>query len=594
MSLPSTRLDLRATEELRAIADNLVQTVAATAFASGALVYLLRDTIAEPLGLIWLLVLNGVGAVRLLVLHRFRSRVPDDGRNRHLADVLATCALTSGLIWGASVWLLGTPEIYHLQVVLMFACLAIATGGAFGTVASLRTAYSIFVPPIAASFLFGVTHAGRYYHSVGVMSVVYGVILARMIWVLNAQFRRQVSLREHNTGLLDELRQRTAEAEAANEAKSRFLVAASHDLRQPMQVIVLRAQALADMPLAPQARIATQHLNDAVGTLHGLFDALLDVSRLDAGSVDLVVQPFPLSALFDRLERNYTESMQHSAIEWRALPTDLWISSDERQLERILRQLLDNAVRHAIRRSVLLRAHATGNEVAIEVRDTGPGIPRERHADIFKEFVQLDNPQRDRSRGLGLGLAIADRLVRLLGHRIELESEPGHGSAFRVIVPRAEPLPMAAPEPAPTPAPEAAAPLDGMLVALLDDTADVLHMMELTLQRWRCTTIAATHSDRLIEKLLQHGQHPDAVICDYRLAEPDNGIEVIARLRSALGLTCRAFLITGDVELTQDDRLGALGITLLRKPVRVDALRAAVRAAAPPDPKRPHAELKTG
>jgi len=577
MSSTSQSLGLRATEELRSVADNLVQTVAATAFASGALLYLLRDTIGEPLGTIWLILLNCVGLVRLTVLWQVRSRAIDDLRNRPLMGVLVACALASGLIWASSVWVLGAPEQYHLQVVVMFACLAIATGGAFATVASMRTAYSIFIPPVLAPFLFGITHEGRYYHTVGVMSLVYGVILARMIFILNAQFRRQIQVREENTGLLDELRRRTAEAEAANEAKSRFLIAASHDLRQPMQVIVLRSQALADMPLTPAARAAAQRLDDAVGTLHGLFDALLDVSRLDAGAIETTIQPVSLQALFARLEQNYAEVTQQAAIDWRVVPTNLWVASDERHLERILRQLLDNAARHAIRRSITLSARLVDNEVTIDVHDTGPGVPSDKHADIFKEFVQLDNPQRDRSRGLGLGLAIADRLARLLGHRIELESEPGQGSSFRVIAAQAQSMPSIKPAP-----PASAEPLpEGVLVALLDDTADVLHMLELTLQRWHCETIAATHSDQLTQALLRRGRHPDALICDYRLAEPSNGIQVIEQMRNTLGIGCPAFLITGDIEVLQDERLTTLNITVLRKPVRVAALREAVRNAVP-------------
>jgi signal transduction histidine kinase len=578
MSSMSERLGLRATEELRSVADNLIQTVAATAFASSALLYLLHDTVGEPLGTIWLILLNCVGLVRLCVLWQLRSRALDDARNGPLKDVLVACALVSGLIWASSVWVLGAPAQYHLQVVVMFACLAIATGGAFATVASKRTAYSIFIPPVLAPFVFGVTHEGRYYHSVGVMSLVYGVILARMIYILNGQFRRQIEVREENTALLDELRRRTAEAEAANEAKSRFLIAASHDLRQPMQVIVLRAQALADLPMTSMARDAANHLNDAVGTLHGLFDALLDVSRLDAGAIETAIQPVSLQGLFARLEQNYAEVTQQSAIDWRVVPTNLWVASDERHLERILRQLLDNAVRHAIRRSITLSARLIENDVIIDVSDTGPGVPRDKHADIFKEFVQLDNPQRDRSRGLGLGLAIADRLARLLGHRIELESEPGQGSSFRVIATQAQSVPSVKPAPA---ARVNAPPLDGVLVALLDDTADVLHMLEVTLQRWHCETVAATHSDQLTQALLQRGRHPDVLICDYRLAEPNNGIQVIEQMRNALGITCPAFLVTGDIEVVQDERLSTLNITILRKPVRVATLRDAVRNAVP-------------
>jgi CheY-like chemotaxis protein len=194
--------------------------------------------------------------------------------------------------------------------------------------------------------------------------------------------------------------------------------------------------------------------------------------------------------------------------------------------------------------------------------------------------VQLDYPQRDRSRGLGLGLAIAQRLARLLGHRIAIESELGQGSTFRVIAQQAQSLPMV--KPAGTAASPDAVNLDGVLVAVLDDTADVLHMMEMTLQRWHCETIGATHSDQLTQALLQRGRHPDVIICDYRLAEQSDGVQVIEQLRNALGITCPAFLITGDIEVRQDERLKTLNITLLQKPVRVAALREAVKNAAPP------------
>lgn len=576
MSSIGRRLALRATEELRAVADSLVQAVVATAFASGALLYLLHATIGEPLGTIWLIVLNSIAVVRLTVLWKLRKRALDDPRNSLLMRILVGCALASGLIWASSVWVLGAPQQYHLQVVVMFACLAVATGGAFGTVASKRTAYSIFIPPVLAPFVFGITHAGRYYHIVGVMSLVYGAILARMIYILNRQFRRQIVVREENLALLDELRRRTAEAEAANEAKSRFLIAAGHDLRQPMQVVVLRAQTLAEMPLTPEAHAAAQRLDEAVGTMHELFDALLDVSRLDAGAVEASVQPIALQSLFARLEQDYTELMQHNAVDWRVAPTELWAASDGQLLDRILRQLLDNALHYAMERRVTLSARPIDNEVAIEVCDTGPGIPRDKQADIFKEFVQLDNPQRDRRYGLGLGLSIVQRLARKLGHRIELESEPGHGSTFRVIVPQAQ-------SPARIDTGTSKAPaspmLDGMLVALLDDTPDVLHTLEATLQRWHCKTIAATNSVQLLQALQQHERQPDAIICDYRLAEPSNGIQIIERLRDTLGLKCPAFLITGDVEAKRDERLALLGITALQKPVRVAELRNAIRNA---------------
>jgi two-component system, sensor histidine kinase len=577
MALVSQRLDLRASEELRAVAENLLQTVAATAFASVALLYLLRETVGEPLGYIWVTAVNCVGVVRLITLWLYRARAADDPRNQTLMRTLTACALISGLIWAASVWVLGAPSQYHLQVVVMFACLAIATGGAFGTVASLPTAYAIFSPPVLAPFVFGVTHTDRYYHIVGVMTLIYGLIMARMIFILNSQFRRQIAVRQENSSLLDELRRRTAEAEAANEAKSRFLIAASHDLRQPMQTIVLRAHALTQFSLPFDAKASAMRLDEAIGTLQGLFDALLDVSRLEAGAVQKLVLPFALQPLFTQLEENYADTAQQEAIEMTVEPTALWVSSDPQLLDRILRQLLDNALRHAIRRSIALSARRVDDGVLIEVRDTGPGIPREKQKEIFKEFIQLDNPQRDRRKGLGLGLSIVDRLARLLDHRLELESELGHGAAFRVIVPEAQPERLGKRE-----APVVAEPvaLDGVFVAVLDDTPDVLEAMSAMLRRWRCETVSATNSEALIQALRQHNRPPDLLICDYRLAETRNGSEVILALRNEMGITCPALLITGDVAMQQDQQLTDAGITLMQKPVRAAVLRSTIAACA--------------
>lgn len=575
MSADRQRLDLGASEQLRSVAENLVSTVTATAFASSALLYLLRATVEEPLGIIWLVLLNCVGVARLVMLWLYRSHAHDDPRNRIVMRALTGCALVSGLIWAASVWTLGAPEQYHLQVVVMFACLAIATGGAFGTVASLRTAYAIFIPPVFAPFAFGVLHDDRYYRIVGVMALIYGLILARMIYMLNRQFRHQISVREENQGLLGELSRRTEEAETANEAKSRFLIAASHDLRQPMQAIVLRARALSDLELPPEAKTTTARLDDAISTMLDLFDRLLDVSQLEAHAVVPHMTPFALQPLFARLQESYRDLAWVDAIELKVEPSTLWVTSDALMLERILRQLLDNALRHAIRRSVALSARRVDAGVAVEVRDTGPGIPHDKQKDIFKEFVQLNNPQRDRRMGLGLGLSIADRLARLLGHHLELESEVGHGAAFCVIVPEAEPRPESQRV---VSADNDSGALEGLLVAVLDDTPDVLEALSAMIRRWRCETIAATNSEELIHALRLSERKPDVLICDYRLAESCNGIEVILALRNELGLTCPALLITGDMAMQQNSELSAASITVMQKPVRPALMRSTLAA----------------
>ncbi len=235
------------------------------------------------------------------------------------------------------------------------------------------------------------------------LMILYVVLMTLFALRVYGSIGEFISLRFENSGLIEELRRRKEVAEEANIAKSRFLAAASHDLRQPLHALGLFVQALEDSPLATRERQVIGNIRHSVDAMEELFNALLDISRLDAGVVQPSVTTIPLAAVFDRVRFEYAPIARQKRVTLTVMQTSVHVRSDLSLLGRIVRNLLANAVRYTERGGVVLGCRRRGNTVRIEVWDTGRGIPEERHSEIFREFYQLENPERDRRKGLGLG-----------------------------------------------------------------------------------------------------------------------------------------------------------------------------------------------
>ena len=370
----------------------------------------------------------------------------------------------------------------------------------------------------------------------------------------------------------DELGRLYQQLEAANLAKSRFLAAASHDLRQPLHALNLFvAQLRTETDPAERSRVTAQ-IDAAVTAMNDLFNALLDISKLDAGVLAPDVTAFPLAHLLQRIERTFAPAAREKGLRLRILPSKAWVSSDSILLERILLNLVSNAIRYTDRGGVLVGCRRRGREVRIEVWDSGIGIPADQRENIFGEFYQLAASERDRRGGLGLGLAIVDRLCRLLDHRLELTSTLGKGSRFAVSLPMAA-APRESVEHAtgPRAIPD---PVSGSLIVVIDDDALALDAMRGLLRRWGCFVVTAESESAALASLADDDRRPDLIISDYRLADGHTGIEAIQRLRSALRAPIPAFLITGDIAPERLGEASANGLHLLHKPVGPMALRA--------------------
>ncbi|MBT0960996.1 response regulator [Denitromonas sp. IR12] len=368
-----------------------------------------------------------------------------------------------------------------------------------------------------------------------------------------------------------ELRARKEEAERADIAKSRFLAAASHDLRQPMHALGLFIAELSGQDHPPATHRLVRQIAASAEAMENLLDSLLDISRLDAGALQPNIQPTPLQPILDRIVNDFHIWAEERHLRLRVRPCQHWIDTDPLLFERILSNLVSNAIRYTDHGSILIacRPEGEGDRLRVEVRDNGRGIEADAQELIFQEFVQLDNPERARSKGLGLGLAIVRRLTQLLDHRLSLRSRPGVGSVFGVSARRVAPEAPAVV----IPADRQPGSLQDVSVAVLDDDPLALDSLTSLLSAWGCQVTAAAMPSALIDALTG-GARPDILITDYRLQEHHTGLEVIANLRGAFGYQLRAILISGDTASEPLERARAAGVPLLHKPVRPAKLRA--------------------
>jgi signal transduction histidine kinase/CheY-like chemotaxis protein len=362
--------------------------------------------------------------------------------------------------------------------------------------------------------------------------------------------------------------------ELANLAKSRFLAAASHDLRQPLHALNLFLDQLRHERNRAERKRLLACIGTAVASINELFNALLDISRLDSGVLAPSLLDFPLDRLLRRIETTFTGAARDKDLRLRVVSTRAWVRSDFILLERILLNLVSNAVRYTEHGGIVIGCRRRGERLQIDVYDTGMGIPEDQRRNIFGEFFQLGGRKQGGAAGLGLGLAIVDRLCSLLGHPIELSSQVGKGSRFSVLVPSAPA------DTAPAKAPDAPAgelvPESGKLVIVIDDDEPVRDSTCGLLRRWGCLAASAASEDAAFDKLAQLGRQPDLIISDYRLADGKTGLELIDRMRRAYGAPIPAFLISGDTSPERLREAHESGYYLLHKPVMPITLRSVV------------------
>ena len=364
-----------------------------------------------------------------------------------------------------------------------------------------------------------------------------------------------------------ELQLARAEAERASLAKSKFLAAASHDLRQPVQSLtLLLAMIKRQVADKPKAAEAANLAEAALKGLSSLLTGILDISRLEAGVVEPCLESVDLGQLIERLAAEYRPRAAEIGLRLRLAPCSHRARADREMVERILRNLLENALRYTPHGDILLGVRRRGENVRLDVIDTGIGIAANKLTEIFEEFRQLNNPARDASQGLGLGLAIVARLASLLGTEVEVASNPGHGSRFSLV------LPLDRSGPAAIPAKPALDDFGGR-VLVIEDNFGLRQAYEMMLNDWGYTTFGAATGEEAITCAEQEKWLLDAIVADHRLGPGLTGAEAAAEIARLAGRDFPTMIVTGDTARERITEIHASGFPMLHKPVEAADLR---------------------
>ncbi len=372
------------------------------------------------------------------------------------------------------------------------------------------------------------------------------------------------------------LRQKKEEAEQANLAKSRFLAAASHDLRQPTHALGMFVSRLAQLQHSAETQGLVSNLEASVRAMQNLLDGLLDISRLEAQAVQVAIKPFAVAPLIQQLQQDLAPVARAKGLHFRIHGCPHWVMSDAVLLYRILLNLASNSLRYTAKGGVLVacRSRENGTKLQIQVWDTGIGISPEHQQEVFKEFYQVGNVARDRDKGMGLGLSIVQRTAELLGHPVVLTSRLGFGTRVSLTLPTVPGLSGA--PPVAMPELQIGDDLTGAHVLVIEDDALVRTALVGLLDGWGMEVHEASGVMGALA-LVSGGLRPDLVLSDYRLQQGDDGIGAIIELRSALNHKVPACLMSGDTDASLMMKAQASGLTLLHKPVRPAKLRSFLR-----------------
>lgn len=525
----------------------------------------------------WAVVALLVQACMLLLTHRYTHAGDRATASSAWGWRFTATTGLAGVVWGSAAFVLvDANESFTLALVA--ACLAGRATISVITHANFPPAMHSFAAPIFGLLALRYISLGGYGNAA--LGVMWFALLGYLLLFSDRQARAivsQIRLRYENEQLVGQLQQQYSlaeqartRAESASRSKSLFFAAANHDLRQPLHSLGLFATALRNGNVDESGRRMIDQILQCTESLEQLFDNLLDISKLDAGQIEIKKEIIAINLVFDRLRSTFSGPAQDKGLKLIVRRSRAMLMTDPTLLFRVLSNLIANAIRYTEKGGVIVACRKRGGKVSIEVWDSGIGIPAEQHERIFEEFYQLNNPSRDRTRGLGLGLATVRRIVQLLEHPLHLRSNAGRGSRFSIEVPLADPNKIHS----------AAATIEqkipnligGKLIVVIDDEESVRLGMQSLLESWGCKCITAMDADEALQSISSRA--PDFIIADLRLRGDLNGIDVIRDLRAKLGNGIPAVLISGDTAADQLRKVSAAGLTMMHKPLKAVRLRA--------------------
>jgi signal transduction histidine kinase/CheY-like chemotaxis protein len=536
-------------------------------------VYIFRHAVPAGWLLAWIGAVYLLTAGRIILARRYARRT--DGADSALRWGWRSAAFSwvSGLLWGLFGWmgfLSAEPHLLSFTVIML-------TGLVCGSITSLSAFPPALVGSLVATLLpvtiRCLTGDGEIYNVYLFLVICLASLTLYYGRVTNRSLTETVRLRSENVTLIGRLEEERDRAQAADHAKTRFLAAASHDLRQPIHALSLLISTLS--ALAQRGNVSAENASNlaskaksVTANLGGLLNALLDISRLDAGIITPAKEPVSLNRLFGDLRNEFSGVAKERGLEWRVVDSTLWVDSDPMMLKRILDNFLANAFRYTRQGTVLLGCRRRRGSIEIQVLDTGIGIPADQTEAIFGEFFQLHNPARDREKGLGLGLSIVQRTAQLLGHPVALASTLGRGSVFSIAVSR-----VAVPSALPT---VVRANGSGLGIIVVDDERPVLEAITQLLTVWGHRVYPGRSADEARRAHAAAEGPVNLMIVDYRLEDNVVGPEAVRDLSLYLKHSVPVIILTGDTSPSRLKEAAASGYRLLHKPIDGDRLQEAI------------------
>ncbi|HEX2827266.1 MAG TPA: hybrid sensor histidine kinase/response regulator [Burkholderiales bacterium] len=569
-------------QQLQLLARQATRTPFAIVIACGFVAYTVRDYAPLVLVATWCALVLALLFSRRWYAQSLLADTPDDATPALKRLVVLSLSNGAMLGLGALLFFKGLPGEERALLTMIFVCW---TAGAVATAAAYAPAFYGFVSAglLPLAIMWGVPFDSENV-AVGVLIVLFGLFQILFVRDNERVVCESFLIRFENERLLDALEKERQEvllardrAEDASRAKSRFLAAASHDLRQPLHALALYSGALSLRETEAGCAELVAQIDNTVNSLSALFESLLDISKLDAGAVKPELRRIDVSSSIDRMKSEFKAIAQEKGLEFLVSSSDATVETDPVLFERILRNLVDNAIKYTKEGTVELSTNIVGQGLRIAVTDTGPGIPDAERERIFEEFYQIGNAERDRRQGLGLGLALVRRLAKLLDIPLEMTSEPGKGSTFAVTLPRLARV-ITAEKARETPvAPAASGELAGAHVLVLDDEPAVRLGMRALLEVWGCHVTACSSYVEAERMIAQYALTIDVIVADFRLREHETGIDAVRKLRATLG-DVPALLISGDTAPERLSEAQASGIPLLSKPVNPETLKERVKS----------------
>ena len=530
----------------------------------------LWDSQSALISLGWLTATVIVFVLRWWIKHRFQCVNPDTNTIQHWGWFYAAGSCASGILWGILPWIMidDSSTFNVLYIIIMEQGGLII--GALGTQSRFLPAFVTFSVPIVGLMCARLMREGGEFQVIGVLVLLFLVVM--LIYARDYHRLMHDSIRRQfeNTDLIKQLEQKSKAVEKASQDKTRFLAAASHDLRQPHQAVGLFVESLACIETAPDKQVIIDKIRVAYRSMSMLLDQLLDISKLDTGAESPQMVSVKLQPLLKSIYLEYAVIAEQKDLSLRLRPTEAVITTDPAMLKRMLGNLVSNAIAYTSEGGVLIGVRRHGEVWRVYIWDTGCGIAPDQMDNIFDEFTQLHNPERDQKKGLGLGLAIVKRMEKLIYAPVSVYSRVGKGSLFTVDLMQG----LAHEIKSETVSPQQNISLSGKVLVVIDDDSNVLDSLGILLKTWGCEQVFSfTSGEAALISMRASKVRPHAIISDYRLRDHHTGVEAIVALHALYDADIPALLITGDTAPDRMEETKSSGFALMHKPVEPNDLK---------------------